>query len=146
MDGEKYYLPSSKRHFLLSFFQCVMKVRKMKWQVTQTTDSLHVGKLIAPSLSYTRAGAPCCILGLHPGNVLLDTPAGENPAVTQTFGNQFFKAHGNYSATDFRTPGWIHPPEAWWRDLTLYVLAHFEEDRERLGLYEASGQPVTASR
>ena len=29
------------------------------------------------------------------------------------------------------------PPKAWWRDLTLYVLAHFEEDLERLGLYEA---------
>ena len=26
---------------------------------------------------------------------------------------------------------------AWWRDLTLYVLAHFEKDLERLGLYEA---------
>jgi len=35
------------------------------------------------------------------------------------------------------TPGWIHPPKAWWRDLTLYVLAHFEEDLERLGLNEA---------
>jgi len=39
--------------------------------------------------------------------------------------------------TDFRTPGWIHPPKAWWRDLTLYILAHFEEDLERLRLYEA---------
>ena len=26
---------------------------------------------------------------------------------------------------------------AWWRDLILYVLTHFEEDLERLGLYEA---------
>jgi len=30
LDGEKYYLPSSKRHFPLSFFQCVTRVRKMK--------------------------------------------------------------------------------------------------------------------
>ena len=29
------------------------------------------------------------------------------------------------------------PPKAWWRDLTLYILTHFEEDLERLGLYEA---------
>ena len=57
--------------------------------------------------------------------------------MAQTFGNQFFKVRGNYPATDFRTPGWIHPLKAWWRDLTLYVLAHFEEDLERLGLYEA---------
>jgi len=38
---------------------------------------------------------------------------------------------------DFRTPGLIHPPKAWWRDLTLYVLAHFEEDLESQGLREA---------
>jgi len=56
LDGEKYYLPSSKRHFPLSFFQCVTKVRKMKWQVIRTTDSVHMGKLIAPSPDYTRAG------------------------------------------------------------------------------------------
>jgi len=137
LDGEKYYLPSSKRHFPLSFFQCVTRARKMQWQVTRTTDSVHVGKLIAPSPGYTRAGPPRCILSLHPGNVLPDIPVGENPAVAQTFGNQFFKAHGNYPATDFRTPRWIHPPKAWWRDLTLYAHAHFEEELERLGLYEA---------
>jgi len=62
---------------------------------------------------------------------------GKNPAITQTFRNQFFRVNGNYLATDFRTPGWIHPPKAWWRDLTLHVLAHFEEDLERLGLHEA---------
>ena len=31
LNGEKYYLPSSKRHFPLSFFQCVTKPRKMNW-------------------------------------------------------------------------------------------------------------------
>ena len=57
--------------------------------------------------------------------------------MAQTFVNQFFKVSGNYLATDLRTPGWIHPLKAWWRDLTLYVLAHFEEDLERLELCEA---------
>jgi len=52
LDGEKYYLPSNKHHFPLSFFQCMKSVRKMKWQVTRTTDSVQVGKLIAPSPSY----------------------------------------------------------------------------------------------
>ena len=84
----------------------------MKWQVTRTTDSVHVGKLTAASPGYTRAGPPRCILGVHPGNVLLDIPVGENLAMSQTFGNQFFKVHSNYPATDFRTPGWIHPPKA----------------------------------
>ena len=31
LDGEKYYLSSSKRHFSLSFFQCVTKAQKMQW-------------------------------------------------------------------------------------------------------------------
>jgi len=109
----------------------------MKWQVTRTTGSVHVGILIAASPSYMKADAPRCILGLHPGNVLQDIPVGENPAMAQTFGNQFFRVYGSYPATDFRTPGWIHPPKVWWRDLTLYVLAHFEKDLKRLGLYEA---------
>jgi len=41
LDGEKYYLSSSKRYFLLSFFQCVTGPRKMNWQVTWTIDSVH---------------------------------------------------------------------------------------------------------
>ena len=87
LDGEKYYLPSNKRHFPLSFFQCVMRVRKMQWQVTRTTDFVHVGKLIASSPGYIRMSPPRCVLGLHPGNVLPDIPVGENPSVAQTFGN-----------------------------------------------------------
>ena len=31
LDGEKFYLPSNKRHFPMSFFQCVTKARKMQW-------------------------------------------------------------------------------------------------------------------
>ena len=34
LNVEKYYLPSSKRHFPLSFFQCVTRPQKMKWPVT----------------------------------------------------------------------------------------------------------------
>jgi len=58
--------------------------------MTQTTDLVHVGILMASSHGYARAGHPRCILGLHPGNVLLYIPVGENPAMAQTFGNQFF--------------------------------------------------------
>jgi len=77
----------------------------MNWQVTWTTDSVHVGILTASSHGYTWAGPPRCILGLHPRNVLQDIPVGENPTMAQTFGNQFFKVNGNYPATDFRIPG-----------------------------------------
>ena len=75
----------------------------MKWQVTQTNDSVHVGILIVASPGYSRAGPPRCILGLHPGNVLQDIPVGKFPAITQIFGNQFFKVHDNYLAINFRT-------------------------------------------
>jgi len=57
--------------------------------------------------------------------------------MTQTFDNQFLKVSGNYPVTDFRAPGRIHPLKAWWKNLALYVLAHFTEDLERLGLREA---------
>jgi len=81
LNGKKYYLPSSKRHFPLSFFQYVTRPRKMKWYVTRTTDSVHVGILIAASPGYT-AGPPRCILGLHLRNVLQDIPIRENIAMT----------------------------------------------------------------
>ena len=58
-----------------------MRARKMKWQMTRTTNSVHVGKLIASSPGYTRAGTPRCILSLNPGNVLPDIPVGENLAM-----------------------------------------------------------------
>ena len=57
--------------------------------------------------------------------------------MTQTFDNQFFKVNDNYPAMDISALGWIHPPKAWWKTFTLYVLAHFEEDLKRLGLHEA---------
>ena len=57
--------------------------------------------------------------------------------MAQTFGNQFLKVSDNYPTTYFRSPGWIHPPKAWWKNLILYVLTHFREDLERLGLHEA---------
>jgi len=59
----------------------------MKWQVTRTTDSVHVVKLIAASPGYTRVGPPRYILGLHPRNVLPDIPVGKHPDMAQTFGN-----------------------------------------------------------
>jgi len=58
LNGKKYYRPSSKRHFPLSFFQCVTRPRKMNWQVTRTADSVHVGVLTTSSHGYTRAGPP----------------------------------------------------------------------------------------
>jgi len=96
-----------------------------------------VGILKASSHGYTRAGPPRCILGLHPENILQDIPVGENLAMAQTFDNHLFKVSDNYPMTKFSAPVWIHPSKAWWKNLTLYVLAHFEEDLERLGLREA---------
>ena len=67
-----------------------------------------------------------------------DLPAGENPAMVQTFLNQFIRVQGNYPVRDFRAPGWVHPTlKLWWRDLTLYVLKYFGEELMKIGLHEA---------
>jgi len=42
VEGEKYYLSSSKRHFPLSYFESVTASRKMRWSVTWFTDSVHI--------------------------------------------------------------------------------------------------------
>jgi len=60
----------------------------MKWQVTQTTDLIHVGIFTAASLGYAKAGLPQCILGLHPGNVLQDIPVGEK----SDYGSDFWES------------------------------------------------------
>jgi len=57
--------------------------------------------------------------------------------MAQTFGNQFLKVSGNYPATDFRAPGWIHPPQDQWKNLAQYILAYFGKDLEKLGLHKA---------
>jgi len=67
----------------------------MKWQVTRTTDSVHVSILIAASPGYTRAVLLAAYWFL-PQKCSPDIPVGENPAMTQTFGNQFFSVYGNY--------------------------------------------------
>ena len=43
IEGEKYYLPSSKRYFLLSYFQAVTAPRKMRWSVTRSTNFVQLG-------------------------------------------------------------------------------------------------------
>ena len=137
LDGEKYYLLSSKRHFPLSFFQCTTKVQKMKWQVTRTTDSVHVGKLIAPAPGYTRAGPPRAYWVSTLGTFSQTFHWGKIPPWLRLLETSSSRLVVIIQPLLFRTPGWIHPPKAWWRDLILYVLTHFEEDLERLGLYEA---------
>jgi len=42
IEEDKYYLPSSKLHFPLSFFKLVMKERKMEWHLTGSMDSMHM--------------------------------------------------------------------------------------------------------
>ena len=64
----------------------------MNWQVTRTTDSVHVRILMDSSHGYARAGPPWCILGLHPRNVLQDIPVGENPAMAQLLAITFLKS------------------------------------------------------
>ena len=65
MEGKKHYLPLSKRHFSISYFQSITVPRKMKWAVTQSTDSVHIGVLTLSS--YNSCRSPKVVLGMHPG-------------------------------------------------------------------------------
>ena len=64
------------------------RLRKMKWAVTRSTDSVHIGVLTLSSNN--RCGSPMVILGIHPKRVGQDL-VGENPVMAQTFLNQFIK-------------------------------------------------------
>jgi len=85
MEGEKYYLLSSRRHFSLSYFQSVMVPWKMKWSVTQSTVSVHIGILTLNGYNY--CGSPGAVLGMHPGRIGQELPVGENMAMAQTLLN-----------------------------------------------------------
>jgi len=66
----------------------------MKWFVTGSTNSVHVGILTLNG--YNRCGAPRDVLDLHPARIGQDIHVGENSAMAQTFLNQFIKIQGNY--------------------------------------------------
>ena len=42
LNGDQYYLPESKRHYPLSFFQSITTEQKMTKSVSQCTKSVHV--------------------------------------------------------------------------------------------------------
>ena len=86
---------------------------------------------------YNHSGSPSVVLGLHPRRIGQDVPVRENLVMAQMFLNLFIKVQGNYPATDFRPPDWVHPTQnPWWRDLTLFVLNHFDVDLKKLGLHK----------
>ena len=101
LNGDRYYLLESKHHYPLAFFQLVMMQRLMKWGVSQSTKSVHVGVLTLHG--FTRSGPPRNVIGSHQGNVSREVPVGEIPAQVPTFLNWFVKAVGNYPTADFQT-------------------------------------------
>ena len=106
LDEERYYLPVSKHHYPLAFFQSVTTAQRMNWSITKSTDFVHIDILTLNGFS--RCGPPQGLLALYPGNVRQDALARKNPAMVSTFLNQFVKADGNYPATDFRMSGRVH--------------------------------------
>ena len=75
VEGEKYYLSSSRQHFSLLYYQSVTAPRKMKLSVTQFTDSVHVEILTLHS--YNHCGSPKAVLGMHLQRIRQDLPVGE---------------------------------------------------------------------
>jgi len=106
LSKEKILSPIKQAPLSFFFFQSVTTARKTNWSVTQSIYSVHMGILTLNG--YSRSEPPQNILGLHSGNVGQDVPVGEKSSDVQTFLDQFVEANGNYPATDFRTPGWVH--------------------------------------
>ena len=69
LDGDWYYLPENKCHYLLAFFQLVIMPRMMRWGVSRCTESVHVGFLTLGG--FTRSGPPRNVIGLQPGNLVM---------------------------------------------------------------------------
>lgn len=42
LGEDKYYLPTSKRHLTILFFQLVTKERRIDWIVTRNAESVHI--------------------------------------------------------------------------------------------------------
>ena len=67
VESEKYYLPSRKKHFPLSYFQSVMMLQKMRWSVTWSTNFVHVG--IFTLNNFNHCGSPKAVFGMHPEKI-----------------------------------------------------------------------------
>ena len=77
--------------------------------MTQSTNSVHVE--INDNNHY---GSSRAVLSMHPERIEHDLLVGENPAMAQTFLNQFIKVQGNYLTRDFRAPVLVHPTQKPW--------------------------------
>jgi len=105
------------------------KEEEIECHLTWSTDTVHVA--ILTTQGYNQSGPPRHVIGLSSSLIDKDVSVGENPAMAQTFLNQFVKSNGNYPMTDFRTPSWVHSSKKqWWSQLTNYVLYHRWQIRE----------------
>jgi hypothetical protein len=100
---DKFYIPSNKCHYPLTYFTCVTSERKMPWHLNPGRESVILGRFTSHGAS--RAGPPTYVAGLHPGWISKDMPAGEISHTAITFVNYFVTTGGNYPASDFRAPG-----------------------------------------
>ena len=135
INDSRFYIPINRQWVPLTYFTCVTRERKMQWHLTPGSESVHVGQFTFRGAS--RAGPPTYVTGLQP-HLVGEITTGEMPSTTATFINSFVKAGGNYLASDFRAPSWVHyNPNQWWSKMTSFVLDKFESVLKRFELYNA---------
>ena len=78
-----HFRTSNRLHFPLSYFQFI-----------------HIGILTLNS--YNRYGSPSAVLDMHPRRIGQDLLVGENPAMAQTFLNQFIRVQGKLPGEGFQ--------------------------------------------
>ena len=62
---DKFYLPTHRRHYPLSFFLPTTTGRRMAWRLTYTQNNVSVGVLT--TRGHNRDGLTMLVTGLHPG-------------------------------------------------------------------------------
>ena len=97
LGEDKYYLPTSKRHFTILFFQSVTKERRIDWIVTRNAESVHIS--ILTFQGYSRSGPTSFVTGLCPGIISKELPTGR------------IQLWRELSWTNFLRPG---PIQLWW--------------------------------
>ena len=106
------FLPIMLRMVPLSYLQSMSIPRPMEWNLTRSQDGVSIGKII--NYQSSPVGQSRTVVGLLPGLTGQEFPRSEVPRQADLFILKFMEAGGNFPASEFRAPGWLHStPNAW---------------------------------
>ena len=106
------FLPNMERMFLLSYLLSMSLPRCMDRDLVRAQLGVTIGRIsnrIAFPVSHSRE-----ILELLLGSMKLEFLTGETPKQAATFTSRFMKVKGEFSQSDFQTPGWVYLTTTSW--------------------------------